>query len=49
MEMGLDNVTDTDNQKLDLVCKLEKSIYGTKQAPRCWNKKIDSVLANELG
>ena len=31
------------------MCKLEKSMYGTKQAPRCWNKKIHSVLANELG
>ena len=24
-------------------------MYGTKQAPRCWNKKIHSVLSVELG
>ena len=36
-------------KELDLVCKLEKSMYGTKQAPICWNKKIHSVLADELG
>lgn len=24
-------------------------MYGTKQAPRCWNKKIHSVLSGELG
>ena len=40
---------DVDIDKLDLVCELEKSMYGTKQAPRCWNKKINSVLAGELG
>ncbi len=45
--LGLDD--DVDIKSLDLVCKLEKSMYGTKQAPRCWNKKINSVLAGELG
>ena len=40
---------DVDIKSLDLVCKLEKSMYGTKQAPRCWNKKINSILAGELG
>ena len=40
---------DVDIHSLDLVCKLEKSMYGTKQAPRCWNKKINSVLGGELG
>ena len=40
---------DVDIKSLDLVCKLDKSMYGTKQAPRCWNKKINSVLAGELG
>jgi hypothetical protein len=26
------------------VCRLLKSIYGTKQASRCWNKKLHEVL-----
>ena len=39
---------DVDINELDLVCKLDKSMYGTKQAPRCWNKKIHAVLADEL-
>ena len=26
------------------VCKLKKSIYGLKQSPRCWNKRIHSYL-----
>ena len=45
-ELGLDKADDID--KLDLICKLEKSMYGTKQAPRFWNKKIHSVLSDEL-
>ena len=44
--LGLDNLNDIDS--MDLVCKLEKSMYGTKQAPRCWNKKINSVLLDQL-
>lgn len=24
-------------------------MFGTKQAPRCWDKKIHSVLSDELG
>ena len=43
--LGLDNVDDIET--LDLMCKLEKSMYGTKQAPRCWNKKIHSVPSGE--
>ena len=40
-----DNV---DIDSLDLVSKLEKSMYRTKQAPRCWKKKINFVVEDEL-
>ena len=30
------------------VCKLEKSIYGLKQSPRCWNSVLDDQL-NKMG
>ncbi|CAI6007470.1 unnamed protein product [Closterium sp. NIES-65] len=30
------------------VCKLKKSIYGSKQAPRCWYQKLAAVL-EEMG
>jgi len=45
--LGIGTLEEAKN--LDLVCKLEKSMYGTKQAPRCWNMKINSVLSGELG
>ena len=34
--------------KEHLVCRLNRSIYGLKQSPRCWNHALDSQL-KEMG
>jgi len=41
---GIDN--DNDNVLLRSVCKLNRTLYGLKQSPRMWNKKIDDYLIN---
>lgn len=29
------------------VCKLNKSIYGLKKSPKCWNTKFDIVMKRQ--
>ena len=36
-ELGLSSFDELEG--LDLIAKLDKSMYGTKQGPRCWNKR----------
>ena len=36
-----------DNVDPGSVCKLNRTLYGLKQSPRMWNKKIDDYLINQ--
>ena len=34
-------------EKEGLVCRLQKSLYGLKQSPRCWNRELREFLISE--
>ena len=35
-----------ENDRENLVCRMNKSFYGLKQTPRCWYKRFDSFITN---
>src|ERR1051325_11299280 len=35
-----------EKNKINKVLKLNKSLYGLKQSPRCWNIKLNNFLKN---
>lgn len=43
----LDGVRTGTNQ--NVICKFNKFLNGTKQAPRCWDLIVNEVLCKELG
>lgn len=36
-----------DKTNSNTVCKLNKSIYGLKKSPKCWNAKFDSLIKSQ--
>jgi len=34
------------NDGTEMVCRLQRSLYGLKQSPRCWNIKFKTFLLN---
>ena len=42
-------MSDKDDNPKDYVLKLNKNVYGQKQAGRVWNKYLVNELVNEIG
>src|SRR5438132_610457 len=34
-------------QRKDSVCRLNKALYGLRQAPRCWNMRLNGWMVNQ--